>query len=669
MAKYKIDNWYNSEEGKHWQSKKHKEYVINLILEAKENHPYFLDLSMCGLRVLPDELFLLSDTLQILRVGMDREWDFSPFNFSGTRGISFNLSVTINDIETQIPYHTLPFSKGWSEYNCFDSSALLGLRRVNNLKHLFINGRCYVKDPNDCLNEYYPDLEDEDYYSENRGVTSILKNENLIFLEYLPNLQTLDIGSNGLNLNHSINNREYDLNSFSHLKSLKSLYIEQNWLTDTDFLSPLKNLTYLSLRMNPIKSINGLEFLTNLEELNLIWTSIEDLKYIEKMKKLKSLYVHTLKPTEGVMSLLKLTRLEQLKLQILDEDIEIIAKITNLKYLDISYSHESLLTIEPLSNLLNLYWLNLEGNNIRYVYDLWQLSNIEYLNLSHNSIRDIEGIERLIKLECLYVNDNQIEDLDSIKEMTNLKQINFDNNFIKGIDPFYQLYEKIQEQNKTIEYQNRKLSIKNEIINKQNHEIYHNMKNNLQLLINLLAYHKEQFSDTLTQEAMEDLEMRIETIGMIHTLLYRQENVSFIHLPSYIKQLTSSIKTLISGRLNKSILMNLHIADLQIDPEATTYTGLIINELLINAYKHAFYESEQPQFDITVKTNQLDMLHIQLKDNGKGIPIELIEKPEKGFGLRFIQDIIQNMNGSIETKLDIGTQFDIYLQLKSIRQI
>jgi two-component sensor histidine kinase/GAF domain-containing protein len=154
-------------------------------------------------------------------------------------------------------------------------------------------------------------------------------------------------------------------------------------------------------------------------------------------------------------------------------------------------------------------------------------------------------------------------------------------------------------------------------------EVHHRVKNNLASIIALLDLQKEGISDKVALASLQDLSTRIMSMALVHTRLYRSENLDRIDLREYLDELTSHL--LVSYRARTGVKCFVDANGVEMGIDTAIPTGLIINELVTNAMKHAFptgkprYGSEQCEILISVRKDG-DICTLTVADNGVGLP-------------------------------------------------
>jgi len=112
------------------------------------------------------------------------------------------------------------------------------------------------------------------------------------------------------------------------------------------------------------------------------------------------------------------------------------------------------------------------------------------------------------------------------------------------------------------------------------------------------------------------------------------------------------------SRKAKCIDLELDLGKLYLDIDRAIPCGLIINELVSNAFKHAFPDGKSGKIFVHLK-NKLDNYTIEIKDNGIGLPAEFESGKNGTLGLQLVQDLVKQIEGTLETNRAEGTTFKV----------
>lgn len=190
-------------------------------------------------------------------------------------------------------------------------------------------------------------------------------------------------------------------------------------------------------------------------------------------------------------------------------------------------------------------------------------------------------------------------------------------------------------------------------------EIHHRVKNNLAVISGLLFLQSEKTEDEGAQELLEQSRNRINSMALIHELLYDNESFSSVDPGKYIHQLIDFITgNLQTGK--KDIEVNVKTGDIQLDMNSAIPCALIINELLTNAYKYAFEDRDKGAVEIDFY-REGSRYYLKVADNGVGLPenMQIGRDEEHGLGLFLVHTLVKQLEGDISISRENGTQFNI----------
>ncbi len=184
-------------------------------------------------------------------------------------------------------------------------------------------------------------------------------------------------------------------------------------------------------------------------------------------------------------------------------------------------------------------------------------------------------------------------------------------------------------------------------------EIHHRVKNNLQTIISLLESQSEYLqSDAL--DAVKDSRNRIFAMSLIHQKLYQHEGIASIDLSAYIPDLIKNLRD--SFNLKQTISFQLDIMPMEIDVCQAIPIGLILNEAIINAIKHAFKkENENKKVIIAIRHTNTNLIELRIADNGTGLPGDFNSNDTNGLGMKLMRGLTDDIEGEFLAFNDSGT--------------
>ena len=195
-------------------------------------------------------------------------------------------------------------------------------------------------------------------------------------------------------------------------------------------------------------------------------------------------------------------------------------------------------------------------------------------------------------------------------------------------------------------------------------EIHHRVKNNLQIIISLLNLQSRHIHDPKVLNAIQDSQNRVRAMALVHERIYRSHNLATVNLKDYISYLVSQIfgfYIIPHSRIQVTIAMEDYPADI----DMAIPIGLIMNELVSNSIKHAFPDGRTGGISIECTQPAPDTLQFVYNDDGVGFPGGFDWKNSESLGLRLVNSLVDQLDGTIEKGPGKGTTFIITLHRKS----
>ncbi len=184
-------------------------------------------------------------------------------------------------------------------------------------------------------------------------------------------------------------------------------------------------------------------------------------------------------------------------------------------------------------------------------------------------------------------------------------------------------------------------------------EIHHRVKNNLQIISSLLQLQSRYVQEPTALAALNEGESRVRSMSIIHHHLYTDDDLSHVYMPAYVAHLSDNLKASF-GLPNQEVRIDQEVADLSLDVGVMIPLGLILNELITNAFKYAFAGRAGGRIRIRI-VEAGDQLLISVGDDGVGVA----HTDKQGFGSRLIQVFLRKLNATMETSVDNGTEVQI----------
>ncbi|HEY3278118.1 MAG TPA: PAS domain S-box protein [Syntrophorhabdaceae bacterium] len=187
-------------------------------------------------------------------------------------------------------------------------------------------------------------------------------------------------------------------------------------------------------------------------------------------------------------------------------------------------------------------------------------------------------------------------------------------------------------------------------------EIHHRVKNNLQVMSSLLNLQAHHLNDPQARNALRMSMDRIKTMALIHDRLYRSEALSRIYFPGYVGDLAHDLVSTYS--MGKAITLNMDVDPVWFNIDVAIPLGLIMNELLSNALKHAFRGAREGVISIALAREDGRMA-LTITDSGIGFPEGIDFRNTASMGMQLVVTLVEQLDGAIELMNSKGTEFKI----------
>lgn len=211
---------------------------------------------------------------------------------------------------------------------------------------------------------------------------------------------------------------------------------------------------------------------------------------------------------------------------------------------------------------------------------------------------------------------------------------------------------------------NSKLVSKNDLLENLNgekevllKEIHHRVKNNLQVITSLLSLQSSFIENEHIKALFRYSQYRINSMAMIHEMLYKSGDLGKINYGIYSEKLIASLILSMKGT-DHNIKLNVNIDDINLNIDTAIPLGLLINEIVTNALKYGIVKNEAGTIHITIKQIKHNNFQMQIGDNGIGFSKDVNFRNSASLGLMLIHKLSLQLQGSIEKNNEIkGTNY------------
>lgn len=191
-------------------------------------------------------------------------------------------------------------------------------------------------------------------------------------------------------------------------------------------------------------------------------------------------------------------------------------------------------------------------------------------------------------------------------------------------------------------------------------EVHHRVKNNLQLITSLLNLQAARAADPAVSELFEDSRNRVRSMALVHENLYRAGNLARVSMGPHLRSLCAQLfRSYATDQLR--ITFSPDIDDIQLDLDRAISCGLVVNELVSNALKHAFPDDTAGNIQVALVYGSNDHLELTVKDDGVGLPPRGVSADS--LGLQLVEDLTHQLHGNLVIDSGTGTRFTIRFPL------
>jgi two-component sensor histidine kinase len=187
-------------------------------------------------------------------------------------------------------------------------------------------------------------------------------------------------------------------------------------------------------------------------------------------------------------------------------------------------------------------------------------------------------------------------------------------------------------------------------------EIHHRVKNNLQVIASLINMQMRSLDDAGSKVALEECKTRVHAIALIHETIYRARDYARVPFSEYAKTLARRVVQA-TGLAAHAVDLRLAVDELSLPVDQAIPCGLILNELVTNALKHAFPNGRHGSICVELARLEQDRLRLAVRDDGVGLPGAFDIGNSSSVGLQLVATLAEQLTAALEVSSEAGAAF------------
>ena len=181
-------------------------------------------------------------------------------------------------------------------------------------------------------------------------------------------------------------------------------------------------------------------------------------------------------------------------------------------------------------------------------------------------------------------------------------------------------------------------------------EMHHRVKNNLQVVASLLDLQAGTLRDASARQALHESKDRVQSMARIHEYLYKSTDVSRVAMDDYLRHLATALQ---QAHNAQHIALSVQVAVGPFDVERAIPCALIVNELVSNAFKHAFPAGRAGEVVVALESRD-DQHVLTVRDTGVGLPPHTDPQSADSLGLRLVGMLAKQIGGMLHLASEGG---------------
>lgn len=190
-------------------------------------------------------------------------------------------------------------------------------------------------------------------------------------------------------------------------------------------------------------------------------------------------------------------------------------------------------------------------------------------------------------------------------------------------------------------------------------EVYHRVKNNLQVVDSLLTIQMSCLEQKPSDEILSDLRKRVNSMGLIHQQLMLSEDKKTLDICLFLDDLQRNLAEATALK-ERAITLSVEADRLMVPPDFATPLGLLVTELVSNTLKHAFPDNQHGVVTVTLRRCSEGEVLLRVADNGCAPKdMNVLRGGGRGAGMKIVRALAAQLEGEMTVSNQDGTQIDV----------
>ena len=195
-------------------------------------------------------------------------------------------------------------------------------------------------------------------------------------------------------------------------------------------------------------------------------------------------------------------------------------------------------------------------------------------------------------------------------------------------------------------------------------EVHHRVKNNLQVISSLISIQVRSLGEEGSRHGLEECQTRVQAIALIHEQLYRSKDYARVPFAEYSRSLVGNVFRATEGSPER-IRLEFAVEDVALGVDQAIPCGLILNELITNALRHAFPDGRSGTIRVELGYVAEGAFRLAVRDDGVGLPPGVEVGTAPSLGLQLVSMLAEQLNAALEVDRDHGTRVRLTVPVKA----